>query len=99
MAEVMNRAARRAAAAGKTQPIIRVTNRVDVVPMEHVETFFKYEIASEGRWRSDVPLIIIRPDHEAGEADSQLVPQDARADAGDPPAERCDTGQRERHGN
>src|SRR5271163_670233 len=75
MAEVMNRAARRAAGKGKPQPTIRVTDRVDVVPMEHVETFFNYEIAREGKWRSDVPVIIFRPEHEAGEADSGWFPK------------------------
>lgn len=75
MAEVMNRAARRAAGMHKTQPIIRVTDRVDVVPMEHVETFFNYEIAREGKWRSDVPLIIIRPKHQTGRADSSWFPE------------------------
>jgi hypothetical protein len=78
MADVMNRAARRAAGihkAGKEEPTITVTDRVDVVPMDHVETFFRYEIASEGKWRSDVPVIILRPDHDKGLADSSWFPK------------------------
>ena len=34
--------------------------------MEHVETYFTYEIASEGQWRSNVPLIILRPPEDSG---------------------------------
>jgi hypothetical protein len=59
MAEVMNRAARRAAGIRKTN--VRVYTQIDVVPMAHVETYFRYEIASEGKWRDNVPLIIVRP--------------------------------------
>jgi hypothetical protein len=75
MEEVMNRAARRAAGMGQAKPIIRVTDRVDVVPMQHVETFFNYEIAREGKWRSDVPVIIMRPEHDAGQADNGWFPK------------------------
>jgi hypothetical protein len=64
MAEVMNRAARRAAGIRKAS--VRVYTHIDVVPMEHVETYFTYEIASEGKWRSNVPLIIIRPPVDSG---------------------------------
>lgn len=71
MAEVMNRAARRAAGIGKAEPTIQVTDRVSVVPMEHVESYVNYEILREGKWRSDVPLILMRPPHEAGRADSR----------------------------
>ncbi len=74
MAEVLNRAARRAAGMHKAAPTIRVSNRIDVVPMEHIETFYRYEIASEGKWRSDVPVIIIRPDRDKGEADADWFP-------------------------
>jgi len=75
MAEMMNRAARRAAGKDKAEPIIQVTHRVDVVPMEHMQTFFKYEIAREGKWRNDVPLLILRPTHDAGLADSGWFPK------------------------
>jgi hypothetical protein len=75
MAGVMNQAACRAAGAGKMEPIISVSNRVVVVPMEHVETYYRYEIASEGKWRSDVPLLIIRPEHDAGRADGGWFPE------------------------
>jgi hypothetical protein len=75
MAEVMNRAERRAAGMHKAEPTIQVTDRVSVVPMEHVETYFNYEIAREGKWRSNVPLIIIRPDHEKGKADDGWFPK------------------------
>jgi len=75
MTEVMNRAARRAARKGKAGPTIEVTDRVSVVPMEHVETYFKYEVAREGKWRSGVPLVIIRPSHDAGRADSAWFPK------------------------
>jgi hypothetical protein len=75
MAEVMNRAARRAAGMHKAGPTIRVSNRVDVVPMEHVETFFNFEIAREGKWRSGVPLIILRPKIDSGKAECDWFPQ------------------------
>jgi hypothetical protein len=73
MAEVMNRKARRAAGIGKAAPTIEVTDRVSVVPMEHVETYLNYEILREGKWRSDVTLIIRRPHQDAGEADSGWI--------------------------
>lgn len=77
MAKVMNRAARRAANSGmeKALPTIQVTHRVDLVPMEHMETFFKYEIAREGKWRNDAPVLILRPKHDAGLADSGWFPK------------------------
>jgi hypothetical protein len=75
MAEVMNRAARRAAGIGKAEPTIQVTDRVSVVPMEHVETYVNYEILREGKWRSDVPLIILRPKEDRGQADSGWFPK------------------------
>jgi hypothetical protein len=74
MTGAMNRAARRAGGRGMTKPTVKVSNRIDVVPMEHVETYFNYEIASEGKWRNDVTLLIIRPEHEAGQADSGWFP-------------------------
>jgi hypothetical protein len=40
-----------------------------VVPMEHVETYFRHEITSEGRWASGRRLIIVRPAVDAGLAD------------------------------
>ena len=63
MAEVMNRAASRAA--GIRKATVRVYTQIDVVPIEHVETYFTYEIASEGNWRSNVPLIILRPPEDS----------------------------------
>jgi hypothetical protein len=68
MNEVMNRAARRAA--GIKKPMIKVTNRIAVVPMEHIETYWAHEIASEGKWASNVPVIIIQPAIDRGRAES-----------------------------
>lgn len=70
MAEAMNRAARRATKAGKTKVTVSVRNRIGVVPMEHVETYYTHEIASEGNWGSGRDLIIVRPPEDAGLADS-----------------------------
>ena len=66
MTEVMNRAARRAAGmakAVKPSGSVRVSNRVDVVPMEHIETYYAHEIIREGKWGSNRKPIIVRP-HE-----------------------------------
>jgi hypothetical protein len=76
MTDVMNRAARRAVGrvvAGRVN--VRVRNRIAVVPMEHVETYFTHEIASEGKWRNDVPIIILRPGVDCGTADSGWWPK------------------------
>lgn len=73
MAEVMNRAARRAA--GKKKGTVSVRNRIAVVPMEHIETYFTHEIASEGQWASNRDLIILRPSVDAGRADSDWFPK------------------------
>jgi hypothetical protein len=67
MNETMNRATRRAA--GMKKPSIKITNRIDVVPMEHIESFWKYEIASEGKWASDVPVMVLQPEIDRGPAD------------------------------
>lgn len=68
MDEVMNRAARRAA--GRKKEMVRVSNRISIVPMEHAETYLAHEIASEGKWASDVPLFIIQPEIDRGETDT-----------------------------
>lgn len=73
MNEVMNRAARRAAGMGK--PSIRVSNRIDVVPMEHVATYMEHEILNEGPWFSNVPLVILQPAIDRGKADSGWWPK------------------------
>ncbi len=72
MTEVMNRAARRAA--GMARPGIRVSNRIDVVPMEHVETYMEHEILNEGVWASNVPLAILQPAIDRGKADTSWWP-------------------------
>jgi hypothetical protein len=77
MAEVMNRAARRAAGMGRTgkaKVTVKVSNRIDVVPMEHVETYFRHEIASEGKWASGRVPMIIRPTVDAGRTDGNWFP-------------------------
>ena len=68
MAEVMNRAARRAA--GFRKVAVPVRNQIHVVPMEHVESYFTHEIASEGKWRSNATILIIQPKEDAGKAPS-----------------------------
>ena len=71
MAEVMNRAARRAAGmakAVKPSDSVRVSNRVDVVPMEHIETYYAHEILCEGKWGSNRKPIIVRPQEDVAKA-------------------------------
>jgi hypothetical protein len=75
MAEVINRAARRAAGTGKDKVNIKVTNRVNVVPMPQVESYYTHEIASEGKWRDDVPVIVLSPTADRGEADCGWFPR------------------------
>lgn len=69
----MNRAARRAAKIGR--PVIKVSNRVDVVPMEHAESYLAHEIEREGPWRSGVPLVILQPEIDRGRAAAGWMPQ------------------------
>ena len=40
---------------------VSLTSIVTLVPMQHVRSYFTDEIASEGRWRSGVPIIVILP--------------------------------------
>lgn len=61
-----NRAARWAANMGR--PVVKVGNRIDVVPMEHAESYIAHEIESEGPWRSGVPLVILQPAIDRGMA-------------------------------
>jgi hypothetical protein len=69
MAKVVNRADRRAAEAGETKVTVRVTNRIAVGPMEHVETCCAHKIASEGQWGSGRELIVIHSREDPGPAD------------------------------
>jgi hypothetical protein len=66
MAEVTQHAARQAAST--TKATVRVRNRV--VPMEHAETYYAHEIASEGQWSSGHVPIIVRPPVDAGQSRS-----------------------------
>lgn len=66
MAEMMNHPARQAART--TTVTVRVHNQVAVVPIEHAETYYAHEIASEGPWSSGHVPIIIRPTVDAGQA-------------------------------
>jgi hypothetical protein len=59
---------RRAAATGR--PTVRVSNRIDVIPMEYVESYYAHEIASEGKWAANVSVVIIQPEIDRGKADS-----------------------------
>ena len=43
---------------------IPVSSTVTAVPMERIETYFNEEIVNEGRWRSGVPLTVLRPEPE-----------------------------------
>ena len=45
---------------------VSMTSIVTLVPMEHTQSYFTNEIASEGRWRSGVPIIVILPGNDAG---------------------------------
>jgi hypothetical protein len=40
---------------------VSLTSLVTLVPLEHSRSYFAHEIASEGRWRSGVPVIVILP--------------------------------------
>jgi hypothetical protein len=44
---------------------VSMTSLVTLVPMPHVRSYFADEIASEGRWRSGVPIIVILPSGNA----------------------------------
>ena len=77
MAEVMNRAARRAAGRhkmGRAGVTVHVRNRIDVVPMQHVETYLEHEILSEGKWASGRKLIVVRPSQDVGAAVLTALP-------------------------
>ena len=45
-----------------------MTSIVTLVPMAHVKSYFEGEIASEGRHRSGVPIIVILPSVDAGKS-------------------------------
>lgn len=45
---------------------VSMTSMVTLVPMPHVRSYYAGEIASEGRWRSGVPIIVILPAGSAG---------------------------------
>ena len=45
---------------------VSMTSIVTLVPMEYVKSYFTHEIASEGRWRSGVPVILVVSDAAAG---------------------------------
>jgi len=63
-----NRAARRASGIKTARnPKVRVSNRVIVVPMEHIEMYFTHEITNEGRWSANRPLVILRPTIDSGQ--------------------------------
>jgi hypothetical protein len=44
---------------------VSMTSIVTLVPIEHARSYFAHEIASEGRWRSNVPVIVILPSGQA----------------------------------
>jgi hypothetical protein len=75
MGEARRRAAQHAAGTNPPAGKLKVSNRIDVVPMDTVESYLKHEIVSEGRWRSGVPLVIVRPAADRGLADSQWLPE------------------------
>jgi hypothetical protein len=66
MAKERNRAARRRAGRG-ARP--RIETAAYVVPMELVELYYHTQIAREGLWNPDPPVIILRPQQEFGRAD------------------------------
>ncbi len=70
MAEVMNRAARRAANRGTEKTNIRVSSGVEIVPMEHAETYFLYEVLRDG---PDESLVI--PLFPIAEGASPVTPE------------------------
>jgi hypothetical protein len=65
MVEVMNRAARRAAR--KAQPAIETG--IYIVPLEFTEAYYHAQVAQEGMWNPDPPVIVTRPKEEFGRAD------------------------------
>jgi hypothetical protein len=72
----MNRAARRAAGmhkARKAAGSVRVSNRIAVVPMAHIDTYLEHEILNEGTWATGCNLIVIRPPEDAGRDDDRWL--------------------------
>jgi hypothetical protein len=65
MAKVMNRVARRAAR--KAQPAVETG--IYIVPMGCTEAYYHAQIAQEGMWNPDPPVIVTRPKEEFGRAD------------------------------
>ena len=65
MSEVMNRAARRAARSGR--PAIEAG--IYIVPMELTEEYYYTQIAREGMWNDDPPVIVHRPAKQMFRAD------------------------------
>jgi hypothetical protein len=45
---------------------VTMTSTVSLVPMEYTRSYWEHEIASEGQWRRDVPIIVILPNADAG---------------------------------
>jgi hypothetical protein len=71
MAEVMNRAARRAEKVGNTGSKNGIETAVYVVPMDLVEGYYHTQIAREGLWNDDPPVIVTRPVTEIFRADDE----------------------------
>jgi hypothetical protein len=65
MVEVMNRASRRAAKAGRPKPEVGIY----VLPMELTEPYLLSNIVREGVWNEAPPVIVMRPKEEFGRAD------------------------------
>lgn len=71
MTEVMNRADRRAAKAGRPRPKSTppLEAGVYIIPMELTEHYYQSQIAREGIWRDDPPVIVHRPAEQMFRAD------------------------------
>jgi hypothetical protein len=78
MDEKMNRAARRAAGkktSKKKKLSISVRHQIAVVPMEHVEPYYSFEIARDGPRARGRELITLSPDVEIWPVDSDWFPK------------------------
>ena len=71
MAEVMNRAARRAVEAGRSRPKAppELETAVYIIPMQLTEQYYLTQIACEGIWKNDPPVLVHRPEPQMFRAD------------------------------
>ena len=71
MTETMNRAARRATKAGTPKPKAAspIETGIYIIPMELTEQYYISQIANEGIWNLDPPILVHRPETQMFRAD------------------------------